>query len=170
MSTKIRVLFVCLGNICRSPTAEAVLRQLAERNGVSVVCDSAGTSGNHDGELADPRTRAAAARHGVQIAHVSRRVRVSDFANFDWLVAMDAANARELRRLAPDDNARAQVIMLRAFEPQADSLEVPDPWYSGEFDRVFAICERACAGLLRALHTKSMHSAGSETSSERVGR
>jgi protein-tyrosine phosphatase len=170
MSTKIRVLFVCLGNICRSPTAEAVLRQLAEREGVALLCDSAGTSGNHDGELADPRTRAAAARHGVQITHVSRKVRVSDFAHFDWLVAMDAANARDLRRLAPDDAARAQIVMLRAFDPQADSLEVPDPWYSGEFDHVFAICERACAGLLRALQTRSMHDAGNGLMRDGSGR
>jgi protein-tyrosine phosphatase len=145
---QVSVLFVCLGNICRSPTAEVVFRKCAASSRlVRVHVDSCGTSGNHDGELPHPPSRACAAQHGLQLDHISRRVRTSDFSLFDYIVAMDRANLRDLEKLAPA--SKHKLYLFRTFETDADSLDVPDPWYTGEFERVFAICERASEGLLR---------------------
>ena len=147
-----RICFVCLGNICRSPTAEAVMRRLVERAGLSarITVDSAGTGHWHVGELADPRTRAAAERRQLAITHRARQLGAADLDRFDLLIAMDRSNLSAIRALrgarpAPD----AQ--LLRAFEPGAPiDAEVPDPYAGGPagFDVVLDLCERACAGLL----------------------
>jgi protein-tyrosine phosphatase len=151
-----RVCFVCLGNICRSPTAEAVFYKLvtdASRAGDFVI-DSAGTAGYHVGELADARARAAAQRRGYEIRHRARRFLHGDFDAFDLVCAMDRDNLEDLLALAPTPEAKRKVRLLRSFDPDAKrGAEVPDPYYGGErgFDEVIDICERACRGLFESL-------------------
>jgi protein-tyrosine phosphatase len=148
-----RLLFVCLGNICRSPTAEGVMRHLVMQRGLedAVTIDSAGTGGWHIGEPPDRRATAAARERGITLAGQARQVSVSDFDEFDLLLAADRENLAALRRAAPDEDARAKVRLLREFDPEAaecGDLEVPDPYYEGRFDHVFDVVERACNGLL----------------------
>jgi protein-tyrosine phosphatase len=152
-----RVLFVCLGNICRSPTAEAVFAKRVRDEGVAHLfeIDSAGTGDWHVGELAHPRTRETADRRSTPITHRARTVRLEDFERFDLLVAMDRSNVTNLHRLAGSDEHRAKVRLFREFDPEAGAgHEVPDPYYTGQFDEVFDICERAAAGLLSHLRTR----------------
>lgn len=149
----IRVCFVCLGNICRSPTAEAVFTKLVTERGHAArfTIDSAGTGDWHVGELADPRSRAAALKRGVHITSRARQVHVRDFDAFDYLLAMDRSNEANLRRLAPHDPGRARVHLFRSFEAGApDGAEVPDPYYGGDdgFEEVLDICQRAAEGFL----------------------
>lgn len=159
-----RVLFVCLGNICRSPTAEAAMARLVEAAGLTdaIELDSAGTGAWHVGERPDARATEAAAARGIAMRGLARQVRVEDFERFDLLLAMDAENQRALRALAPDAAAAAKVRLLREFDPAAASggagdgarsLDVPDPYYGGPdgFDRVLDLVEAACAGLLAQL-------------------
>ena len=154
-----RVLFVCLGNICRSPTAEGVMRRLVAESGHDgeVVVDSAGTAGWHEGDPPDRRSQHEAAGRGLDLSGLrGRQVRAHDFERFDLLLAMDADNQRELLRLAPDDAARGKVRLLREFDPEAvaaGDLEVPDPYYGGPdgFADVYDAIERACRGLLSHL-------------------
>jgi protein-tyrosine phosphatase len=151
-----RVLFVCMGNICRSPTAEGVMRGLVEEAGLGdqIVIDSAGTGGWHAGAAPDARSTAAAARRGIRLEGAARQVRLADFDAFDLLVALDADNARDLRRLAPDDEALAKVRLLREFDPAGGrDLDVPDPYYGGDdgFGRVLDLVDAACRGLLDEL-------------------
>lgn len=154
MGRETRVLFVCLGNICRSPTAQATFQHLVNQRGLasSFVIDSAGTSGEHDGEGAHRGTQAEARRRGVALAHVSRRVTAADYDEFDLLVAMDQSNFRELVRRAPHPQARQKIVLFRDFEAGAPpGSEVPDPWYSGQFALVFDMCLAASEGLLDAI-------------------
>lgn len=157
---KTRVLFVCLGNICRSPTAEAVFAHVVAKEGLAhhFEIDSAGTGDWHAGEPAHPKTRETAERRGVPITHLARQVRPQDFDRFDLLVAMDASNAKNLRNLARTDGHRAKVHLFRDFEPDATTAgrgrEVPDPYYTGQFEEVFDICLRASHGLLAHLRAR----------------
>ena len=148
----IRICCVCLGNICRSPTAEAVLAHLIDEAGLSglIEVDGAGTSGWHVGESPDGRSRAAARRHGVALRGRSRQFKVEDFARFDYVLAMDRANRRDLLALAPDAAAAARVSLLRDHDPEADGPDVPDPYYgAGDgFERVYQICLAGARGLL----------------------
>jgi protein-tyrosine phosphatase len=157
-----RVLFVCLGNICRSPTAEATFRALVEKRGVAdrFAIDSAGTAGHHAGESAHRETRREAEARGTPITHRARQVKASDFEDFDLLLAMDRQNERDLLRLAPSDEARKKVALFRSYEhggptspapASTGDLDTPDPWYTGEFARVYDICARASEGLFVAL-------------------
>ncbi|UTI64021.1 low molecular weight phosphotyrosine protein phosphatase [Paraconexibacter antarcticus] len=162
-----RLLFVCMGNICRSPTAEAVMRQRLEGVGLAgeVEVDSAGTGAWHVGRPPDERSAAAAARRGVTLSGAARQVRDADFADFDLLLCADGANVRELlARLAPDDPARARVRRLREFDPAAvarGDLDVPDPYYGGPrgFDDVLDLVTAACDGLLAAVRDGSLEPA-----------
>jgi protein-tyrosine phosphatase len=151
------ILFVCLGNICRSPLAEAVFADLVRREGVAdrIGGDSAGTAGYHAGEPADRRSRDCARRHGLEITHRARAVTEADFTNFDLLVAMDEANAADLRRRAPTPAARRKVRLMRDWDP-AGPGEVPDPYYGTEedFDHVWHLCDRAMPGLLAEVVAK----------------
>src|SRR4030088_3162180 len=115
----VRLLFVCLGNICRSPTAEGVMRSLVARAGLeqSVELDSAGTGGWHIGSAPDERATAAAGARGIALEGCARQVAAEDFLDFDLLITMDSSNARELRRLARDEQQRARVRLLREFDP-----------------------------------------------------
>lgn len=154
MSEPIRVLFVCLGNICRSPTAEATFRAEVERRGLGhrFEIDSCGTGGWHAGEEAHPETRAAARRAGVEITHRARQLLATDFDRFDHLVVMDHSNHTDTLALAQSDAHRAKVILFRRHDPEAfDSLEVPDPYYTGTFDEVFEMCARTSRALLDEL-------------------
>jgi protein-tyrosine phosphatase len=150
-----RLLFVCLGNICRSPTAEGVMRKLVEEAGLqeTIVLDSAGTGGWHVGSSPDERAAAAALQRGIRLEGEARQVTVEDFERFDLILAMDASNRRDLRQLAPDAEARARVRLLREFDPasaEGEELDVPDPYYGGPggFDEVLDLVSAACVGLL----------------------
>jgi protein-tyrosine phosphatase len=148
----IRVLFVCLGNICRSPLAEAVFRHLVEERGWAdrFDIDSAGTSGWHRGAPPDARSAETARRRGITVAGASRKVVASDLRRFHYVIAMDEENLDALRELQASTGGTAQVRRLREFEPRAASLDVPDPYYGGArgFEEVHDIVDRACAGLL----------------------
>jgi protein-tyrosine phosphatase len=153
-----RVLFVCLGNICRSPTAEGVMRALVSEAGMEdrVQVESAGTGAWHVGSAPDRRASDAARARGVELAGHARQVRAEDFEDFDLLLAMDGENASELRRLAPGEEERAKVRLLREFDPAsagAADLDVPDPYYgaTGGFDQVYELVHAACAGLLEQI-------------------
>lgn len=153
---KIRVLFVCLGNICRSPAAEGVLRAKAREQGLDdcLEVDSAGTYGGHAGQLPDPRMREAALRRGYSLTHRARQVRREDFSQFDRIVAMDASNYRNLCRLAPSSQAAERVVrMADYFRRFSGQQEVPDPYYEGRegFERVLDLLEDACQGLLEEI-------------------
>jgi low molecular weight protein-tyrosine phosphatase len=154
----VRICFVCLGNICRSPTAEGVMRALVEAAGLGdrVTLDSAGTGGWHVGESPDPRTAEAAARRGYDLTELrARQFRAADFDRFDLVVAMDRQNVADLRRLARHHpSGDPEIRLLRSFDPAApEGAEVPDPYAGGSdgFERVLDICERACRGLLSQL-------------------
>ena len=151
----VRVLFVCLGNICRSPTAEGVMRALVREAALedAIELDSAGTGSWHVGSAPDERATATAAARGIALKGAARRVRSDDFDDFDLIVAMDRANADDLRQIAPSDAVRAKIRLLREFDPAGaggGELDVPDPYY-GEgdgFERVLDYVQAACAGLL----------------------
>jgi protein-tyrosine phosphatase len=156
----LRLLFVCLGNICRSPTAEGTMRTLVREAGLEdrIELDSAGTGGWHIGSAPDERATTAAAGRGVVLEGAARRVRLEDFDDFDLILAMDLANLSDLRALAPDSEGRAKVRLLREFDPAsdgADDLDVPDPYYGdGDgFERVLDLVQAACAGLLVQVRT-----------------
>lgn len=129
---------------------------LVQREGLTkdFVIDSAGTAGYHVGERPDRRSIAAARTHGVALPSRARQWLASDFASFDLVLAMDANNRADLLALAPDDLSRDKVLLLRSFDPDAEpDAAVPDPYYGGPdgFEEVFAICQRACRGLLASL-------------------
>jgi low molecular weight protein-tyrosine phosphatase len=154
-----RILFVCLGNICRSPTAEAVMRRMVEEAGLdgTISLDSAGTGAWHVGSPPDSRAVAAAAGRGIRVEGAGRQVTAADLEDFDLVLAMDATNLRELRRLAHEAGLDGgNVRLLREFDPAsagAASLDVPDPYSGGAqgFERVLDLIEAACAGLLAEL-------------------
>jgi protein-tyrosine phosphatase len=156
-----RVLFVCLGNICRSPTAEGVMRKLVREAGLEdrIEIDSAGTGGWHIGASPDERSTAAARARGIALSGAARSVTGADFDDWDLLVAMDRDNERELLYRAPDDEARAKVRLLRSFDPESvarGELEVPDPYYGGDrgFEDVLDIFDAGCRGLLEELRAQ----------------
>jgi len=149
-----RVLFVCLGNICRSPLAEGVMRHLAEASGVALGIDSAGTGAWHAGEAPDRRSREVARRHGVSLdGQRARQVELEDFHRFDLIVAMDADNLADLEAMRPE-HAEVRLARLRDWDPEG-SGDVPDPYYGGAqgFEDVYRMVERSCAALLGELRS-----------------
>lgn len=153
-SPPFRVLFVCSGNICRSPLAEAMFKALAREAGVAsrFEIDSAGTHGFHEGDPADPRTRRVGRKHGLDVDSISRPVTDADFDEFDLIIAMDRGHRRELQsRSGP--GRKAAIRLMREFDPAARDQDVPDPYYGGEagFDSMYAILDPACRGLLQSL-------------------
>ncbi|HEX5495523.1 MAG TPA: low molecular weight protein-tyrosine-phosphatase [Mycobacteriales bacterium] len=162
MAMTYRITFVCTGNICRSPMAEAVLRRILDLNSGprpasgsgDVVVDSFGTTGWHVGEPADPRAVAALRRRGYDISHRARKWRPELFAARDLVVALDSGHLADLRAGAPDPAAAGRVWLLRSFDPATrgsggSELDVPDPYHGGAvvFDRALDLIERACRGL-----------------------
>lgn len=155
-----KILFVCLGNICRSPAAEGIMRTLVERAGVAdiVDVDSAGTYGGHAGDLPDPRMRYAASRRGYNLTHRARRLREDDFYEFDVIAVMDDMNYESAHRLAPSREYSNKIVrMSDYFSPRfADRTYVPDPYYEGAegFELVLDMLEEACGRMLQDLLEK----------------
>jgi protein-tyrosine phosphatase len=161
MIWRMRLLFVCMGNICRSPTAEAVMRAVVAREGLADVIeiDSAGTGSWHVGNPPDRRSAAAAKARGITLEGAARQVTVEDFDTYDLLLAADAENVAALRRLAPDAEAAGKIALLREFDDAAvaaGDLDVPDPYYGGPsgFEDVLDLVESACDGLLSRLRAE----------------
>lgn len=147
-----RVLFVCMGNICRSPTAEGVFKHLVAKNGLAadIESDSAGTHDYHIGDPPDARSQAAAGRRGYDLTALrARQVAPDDFAAFDYVLAMDETNLTALRRLCPAQH-RERVKLFLEFAPEAGRRDVPDPYYGGAqgFEEVLDLVEQAAQGLL----------------------
>jgi protein-tyrosine phosphatase len=145
-----RICFVCTGNICRSPTAEGILRHLLEEAGLEgIEVESAGTMAYHVGELPDPRTRAAAKRRGVALTSRAQHFQAAHFQKFDLVLALDRTHLTHLERLAAGKKTRAEIRML------AES-DVPDPYYSDSaaFDEVYDICLAACTELVKELSAR----------------
>ena len=155
---KISVLFVCMGNICRSPTAEGVFRHLVNETGLSerFDIDSAGTHAYHVGEPPDRRATAAAERRGISLANIAaRRVSNEDFERFDFIIAMDEDNQQRLLDQAPEEY-RSKVSLFLSFA-DGDEREVPDPYYGGTagFERVLDLIESASRAMLRSLEQRA---------------
>ena len=149
---KISVLFVCMGNICRSPTGHGVFEQLVKEQGLSerIIVDSAGTHAYHVGEQPDSRSQSTAMKHGYDLSYQrARRVQGWDFEEFDYILAMDAANLASLKQVAQEHELE-KVHLLMSFAPNRPETEVPDPYYGGDqgFENVFQMVKEACENLL----------------------
>ena len=150
------VLFVCLGNICRSPLAEGVFRHLAEQEGVDVEIDSAGTGDWHLGHPPDQRSQAVAEQKGVSIAHLrARLVTPDDFRRFTHIVAMDASNLANLEAMRPADG-KAELSRLMEYAAEEGVVDVPDPYYGGPegFDETYRLVEAGARGLLKHIRAE----------------
>ncbi len=152
-----KLLFVCLGNICRSPSAENIMRYLLEKEGLSrqILCDSAGTSSYHIGSPPDTRMQAAASKRGMQLIGQARQFEKADFEEFDLILAMDRDNYRDILRLDPQGKYKHKVKMMCDYATHHREREVPDPYYGGAsgFDRVIDLLLDACAGLLNEIRS-----------------
>jgi protein-tyrosine phosphatase len=143
-----------MGNICRSPMAEGLVRHKARERGLDVTTDSAGTIDSHTGEAPDPRAQKCMREHGVDISDLrARRIHPSDFHRFDLLLAMDEDNLKGIRRVAPDAELARKARLMMDFAPDHPGHEVPDPWYGGPegFEEVYQMLDEACGNLLNAL-------------------
>lgn len=152
--SKVKVLFVCLGNICRSPLAEGIFRQRAEEKGLSHLfeADSCGTAAYHIGKHPDSRSMANAKRNGVLYDHHARQFHVNDFHDFDIILPMDDANYEDVVSLTPS-SSKSKVLKMRHFDAQGKDEDVPDPYYGGEqgFQEVFDILDRSIEELIDSL-------------------
>jgi protein-tyrosine phosphatase len=151
-----RLCFVCLGNVCRSPTAQAVFEKLAAEQGRAgeFECDSRGVGVRPGNEEPDPRAQRAANKHGVSLTGRSTPFLAEDFDGFDLVLAMDEAVAESLRAMCRDGEERSRVRLLRSYAPPPNQgADIPDPWFGGEdgFDRAFDLCRYSCRGLLESL-------------------
>lgn len=153
---KYKILFVCLGNICRSPTAEGVMKSIIKENGADDLfyIDSAGINGYHTGEKADSRMRKQASKRGYDLTSRSRRIKpLTDYDDFDMVIGMDNTNIKDLKALAPSDEARSKIFKMTDFAINRSETVVPDPYYGGVdgFDLVLDILEDCCQGLFDKL-------------------
>ena len=152
-----KLLFVCLGNICRSPAAEGVFLHLIEEQGLSdhFIVDSAGTGSWHVGNKADPRMRAAAERRGIHLPSRARQIELDDFSRFDLVLTMDSDNLRNVQSLAKEagNNATATIRPMLSYARSTELSDVPDPYYGGEqgFEHVLDLLEDACSGLIEEI-------------------
>ncbi len=146
-----KILTLCLGNICRSPMAEGILRHLARERGIAIATDSAGTNGYHIGQAPDPRAQAAMRKHGIDISDLrGRQFTADDLAEFDLILAMDSSNLRNVVRSTTNQDLAAKARLMMDFAPAHPEREVPDPYYGGEegFDQVYHMLVQACNGVL----------------------
>ncbi len=154
-----KILFVCLGNICRSPAAENIMNDLIKKAnlGDRLSCDSAGTAGYHIGSPPDARMSAAGLRRGITFQGKARQFTRADFSDFDLILAMDRENYRDILRLDPDGKYKDKVKMMCEFCTHHTLKEVPDPYYGGPegFNQVLDLLEDACAGLLQYIQAES---------------
>lgn len=149
------VLFVCLGNICRSPAAEGIFKEMVAKEGLQdrIAVDSAGTSGYHEGELPDARMRVHGSKRGYNFRSHSRKFRSSDFDKFNVIITMDDNNYRKVLSLSQSIDDDKKVYRMTDFLTRHDADHVPDPYYSGDdgFEKVLNLLEDACEGLLQKL-------------------
>ena len=154
-SPRTSVLFVCLGNICRSPLAEGIFLHMVEEAGLAdhFEIDSAGTGSWHVGEQPDARATMVAGQHGVELPSRARQLTEGDLERFDYVIAMDRENLRNIERMAATTNSEAEIQLLREYDSQGESDEVPDPYYGGAsgFENVYAMVHRSCQALLSHL-------------------
>lgn len=164
----VNVLFVCLGNICRSPLAEGVLLQMIREKGLEnqIRVDSAGTSNYHIGDSPDPRTMKNARDNNIILTSKARQFSAEDFSSFDYILAMDHSNYHNILRLDPRQRHMNKVMLLRQFDPQDKGADVPDPYFGGEdgFEQVFEIVHRSVDHFLSHLTDKHDLSAGNQGS------
>jgi len=152
-----KILFVCLGNICRSCTAEEIFRTIVQKAGCQkdFLADSAGLIDFHEGELPDPRMRSAALRHGYKLTHRARPVTLADFETFDLLICMDESNLQRLFRLCPQKRFERKIVMMADYLRQQPlhATGIPDPYYGtqADFERTVLLLEEACHGLFESL-------------------
>jgi protein-tyrosine phosphatase len=153
-----KILMVCLGNICRSPLAEGILKDKLKKNNLAVEVDSAGTSSYHSGDEPDSRTLDVARKHDIDISkHRGQQITSKDFANYDKIYTMDAANYRNVLNLAHTENDRAKVQMILNVTNPGKNHEVPDPYYSGNdgFEVVYNMLDEACEIIVESLKNKN---------------
>lgn len=141
---------VCLGNICRSPSAEAILRHQAQELGLDIEVDSAGTAGYHTGERSDPRSIHHAEKRGYQMTHLARQITQADFKKFDHILVMDQSNFTNVSKIAPKELAH-KVELISHYDPKKEITHIPDPYYEGpeEFEKVLDYLEVCVAGFLK---------------------
>lgn len=158
MKTVKKILFICLGNICRSPAAEGAFKKIIEEKGrfSEFEVDSCGTAGYHIGELADPRTRLIAKNHGINLTHRSRQLQKKDLDYFDFLLVMDAKNYSEVAALASNPIQKQKIFFFRSFVGKGSSLEVPDPYYgtNEDFENVQKIVTESSKAFLNYLDSR----------------
>ena len=153
-----KLLFVCMGNICRSPAAEAVMKHVVDREGLGdrIHIDSAGTLGMHAGNQADARMRKAGFNRGYDLTSIARQVSRDDFDEFDLILVMDRQNRRDIRPFEPKGTSPEQLRLFCEFCSEHDKIEVPDPYYGGPqgFEEVLDLLEDGCEGLLKHIRTE----------------
>ena len=153
-SADLKILFVCLGNICRSPMAEGAFKTLLKQKNLSnkYYCDSAGTSAYHLGDQPDKRMCETALKHGIKLSHAAQQLTVEDFGAFHVIVAMDKSNYEDILKIKPKE-ANTKVVLMRDYDKLGSGKDVPDPYYGGAqgFEEVYAIVMRSCEELLNEL-------------------
>ena len=149
-----------MGNICRSPSGEAVMNAIIKNNNLhnKIVCDSAGTIAYHTGEPADSRMQKHASKRGYNLTSIARQIKYSDFEKFDYIIAMDSENFRNILILDADKKYKNKIFMMMNFATYHNDIDVPDPYYGGEqgFEYVLDLLEDACSGLLKYILEKNL--------------